>query len=227
MNIVIAYNQPWYEKIADNIFKKNQKVKVFTITDPSSLNEAVLEEIDPYYIFFPHWSYIIKEDIYSKYKCVIFHMTDLPFGRGGSPLQNLISRGIYETKISALQCVKELDAGPIYLKKSYSLFGNAEEIYMRASDTIEDMIQYIIEFDPKPKPQQGEVVEFARRTPEEGNIENVEGLQEAFDYIRMLDAEGYPKAFVEVGNFIIEFERASLKKDHVHADVKIKLKEGK
>jgi methionyl-tRNA formyltransferase len=44
-------------------------------------------------------------------------MTDLPFGRGGSPLQNLISRKIYNTKLSAIRVVKELDAGPVFLKK--------------------------------------------------------------------------------------------------------------
>ena len=32
------------------------------------------------------------QEIHENYKCIIFHMTDLPFGRGGSPLQNLISR---------------------------------------------------------------------------------------------------------------------------------------
>ena len=40
-------------------------------------------------------------------------MTDLPYGRGGSPLQNLIVRGHKETKISAIKVVKELDAGPV------------------------------------------------------------------------------------------------------------------
>ena len=48
-------------------------------------------------------------------------MTDLPYGRGGSPLQNLIINGHKETMMSALRCVQELDAGPIYLKKN-SLF---------------------------------------------------------------------------------------------------------
>ena len=48
-------------------------------------------------------------------------MTDVPFGRGGSPLQNLISRGIYETKISAFRCVAEMDAGPVYPKRPFSL----------------------------------------------------------------------------------------------------------
>ena len=43
-------------------------------------------------------------------------MTDLPYGRGGSPLQNLIARGFLETKISAILVEKQLDAGPVYLK---------------------------------------------------------------------------------------------------------------
>ena len=59
-------------------------------------------------------------------------MTDLPFGRGGSPLQNLITRGISKTKISALRCNEEIDAGPIYLKRPLSLHGSAEEIYQLA-----------------------------------------------------------------------------------------------
>jgi len=37
-------------------------------------------------------------------------MTDVPYGRGGSPLQNLIVRGHTETKLTALRCVRDLDA---------------------------------------------------------------------------------------------------------------------
>ena len=67
-------------------------------------------------------------------------MTDLPFGRGGSPLQNLIERGIYETKLSALRCCKELDGGDIYLKRPLSLWGTAEEIYLRAAELTKEMM---------------------------------------------------------------------------------------
>ena len=37
----------------------------------------------------------------------------------------------------------------------------------------------------------------------------------------MLDAEGYPPAFVKVGPFRLEFTRASRRTNHIHADVKI------
>src|SRR5690606_11027565 len=105
-----------------------------------------LNHISPNKIFIPHWSYLIHEEIFSNFECVVFHMTDLPFGRGGSPLQNLISRGYKETKISALKVTKELDAGDIYLKKSLSLLGSAEEIFIRANNQIEKMIYEIVVF---------------------------------------------------------------------------------
>lgn len=37
----------------------------------------------------------------------------------------------------------------------------------------------------------------------------------------MLDAEGYPQAFLNIGNLRLMFNRASLKKDRILADVTI------
>jgi len=37
--------------------------------------------------------WIILKEIFENYEIILFHMTDLPYGRGGSPLQNLIVRG--------------------------------------------------------------------------------------------------------------------------------------
>jgi methionyl-tRNA formyltransferase len=148
-------------------------------------------------------------------------MTDLPFGRGGSPLQNLIVRGYDTTKLTALQCVDELDAGPVYLKRDLSLLGTADEIMLRASSLMTDMISNILALGPQPKAQEGDVIRFKRRTREDGNMLSLQSLGEVFDYIRMLDGEGYPPAFVEVGLFRLEFTRASLKMGEVLSDVKI------
>lgn len=227
MKIIIAYNKTRYKHIARNIAEKFPNITIHEIENQDQLTESYLKEINPDYIFFPHWSYIIKEEIYENYNCVMFHMTDLPFGRGGSPLQNLIARGIYETKLSAFKCVKELDAGPIYFKKGLSLYGSAEEIFLRASVKIEEMIECIIQNHPIPVAQSGEVIEFERRKPYEGDLSKLESLIEVYDYIRMLDAEDYPRAFIEIGDFRFEFERASLKKGEILADVRIQLKEGK
>ena len=154
-------------------------------------------------------------------------MTDLPYGRGGSPLQNLIQRGIYETKITALQCAEGLDAGPIYIKKPFSLFGSAEEIYIRASEIIGEMIKEIIKIDIKPTPQMGVPTLFKRRTPQQSDMANLTELSQIFDYIRMLDAEGYPPAFFETDYFRLEFTRAKRENGFILADVKIKKKDCK
>jgi methionyl-tRNA formyltransferase len=219
---VLASNRPWNRNMIERLVAKTGSNFVL-VSDPGNLTLANLVSINPRFVFLPHWSHRIDTGIYEQFECVIFHMTDLPFGRGGSPLQNLIARGIYETKITALRCTEELDAGPVYLKKPLSLHGSAEEIFLRASDAIEDMIVEILEKLPGPLPQEGVPTVFKRRTPEEGNLAAAQSLQQAFDLIRMLDAEGYPNAFLHIGPFKLEFSRASRKTDQVVADVRISL----
>jgi len=220
MSYIIAYNRPWCGTLSGRLEKKTNE-NFIAIDKKEDLNQAYLNSINPEYIFFPHWSYIITEEIYQNFNCVIFHMTDLPYGRGGSPLQNLIVRGHWETMISAIRCVKEIDAGPVYLKKPLSLLGNAEEIFIRANQIIEEMIVEILDTNPQPEPQTGEVEKFTRRKPEDGDWSGTKSLDEVFDYIRMLDAEGYPPAYVRFGDYKLEFSRASRKVGAVVANVKI------
>ena len=226
MSYVIATSRNLYNSLPENLQKHFNKM--FTlINQQDDLNLENIRAINPRYIFFPHWSYKIPAEIYENFECIIFHMTDVPFGRGGSPLQNLIEREIYETNISALRCAADIDAGPVYYKNPFSLYGSAEEIYLRAAKVIEKMIVDIVKNEPNPTDQEGEIVYFKRRKPEDGNIAALENLEEVFDYIRMLDAENYPKAFIEIGNFRFEFQRACLKQGKVISDVIITCKEEK
>ena len=197
---------------------ENSKYPV--IRDKEDLTLRRLKLVKPRYVFFPFWSHKIPPELHENYECVIFHTSDLPYGRGGSPIQNLIKQGIYETQVTALRCVEEFDAGPIYLKHPVSLHGTAEEIYIRLEATIKDMIQYIRIYKPSPQPQKGEAFYFMRRG--EQNLEKALTVRQAYDYIRMLDAEGYPPAYIEAGPFRFEFCRASLKRGHIKADVTIK-----
>lgn len=222
---VIASTRPWNRDMTMRLINK-VGADFILISDPSDLTYENLKRLKPRFIFFPHWSFLISSQVFEEFECVIFHMTDLPYGRGGSPLQNLITRGIYETCISAIRCVKEVDAGPIYLKRALSLYGSAEEIFIRAADVMEDMILEIIEKLPEPRPQIGIPISFERRKPSDGNISELKSLVEAFDVIRMLDADGYPKAFLHIGNFKMEFSRASLRLGEVIADVRISLRDG-
>jgi methionyl-tRNA formyltransferase len=151
-------------------------------------------------------------------------MTDLPFGRGGSPLQNLIVRGHSETVLTALRMTEELDAGPVYLKTRLNLDGSASEIYGRAADLVFDLIGKIVADQPTPKPQQGEVVSFERRKPEDSRLPQRGSLEQLFDHIRMLDAETYPTAFIDSGDYRLEFENAKLDDGVLRAQVAVRIR---
>lgn len=225
MRYVIASSNILYKDFPDRLKETYNDFEFVLIDKQEDLNYENLKRFDPNYIFFPHWSHLIPENIFMNFECVIFHMTDVPFGRGGSPLQNLIARGIYETKITALKCEKGIDSGPVYLKMPLSLYGTAEEIFLRAKPIIEKMIIYIMDNKPSPSIQEGESVFFPRRKPGESNMEDLSDIEQVYDYIRMLDTVGYPKAFLETKHMRLEFERVSLKNGHLMADVKIIKKE--
>jgi methionyl-tRNA formyltransferase len=208
--ILIATIKSWNINNAEE-FKHNNKEKydVFIVSQKEDLNKEFVDKIKPDYIFFPHWSWIIPPEIYENFECIVFHMTDLPYGRGGSPLQNLIVNKVYNTKISAIQVEAGLDTGKIFLKEPFYVgVGSAQEIFQKISNLVFfKMIPEILEKKLIPFAQAGEPLNFKRRLPEQSNLLNnaFEDEVDLYDFIRMLDAEGYPRAFVDVGKFKLEF----------------------
>lgn len=217
---IIAYSNSLYDQLFSGLSEN-----FIIINNKGDLNLSEIQKINPEYIFFPHWSYKITPEIYENFACVIFHMTDLPFGRGGSPLQNLIAREVYQTKISAIKCTKEIDAGPVYLKEDLALNGSAKEIYLRSAKIILKMIDKIVQENPQPKEQEGEVVIFKRRAKEDGDLKDLSSLQKIYDYIRMLDAEGYPNAFLRGDGVRFEFSEAEFDGEKIVAKVIIRKEE--
>jgi len=118
----------------------------------------------------------------------------------------------------------ELDAGPVYLKRPLRLAGTAHDIFQRAADLGMEMIQEIVQKEPEPVPQLGEPVLFKRRKPEQSKLPTDGDLYTLFDHIRMLDAPTYPLAFVEHGDFMLDFSQAILKDDEITARVSIRKK---
>jgi methionyl-tRNA formyltransferase len=222
---IVASIRNWHIRIYHEIIR-HYPGRWHLITEPQDLTVDKIRSLNPKYIFFPHWSHIVPSEILNTATCICFHETDLPYGRGGSPLQNLIVRGYKETVVTALKMSEELDAGPIYLKKPLSLEGLAEEIFIRAAYVVADMIKTIITENPKPEKQSGEPTIFRRRKPSQSRISADErNLSDLFDHIRMLDAEDYPRAFLEHGEFRYEISRPALKSGEILADVRIFRKE--
>jgi len=220
--LLLLSSRPWNSALADRLSRRLDR-PVESITATAQLTPEAVAAIDPQWIFVPHWSHWIPESIWGPWPTVVFHMTDLPYGRGGSPLQNLIQRGHTSTMLTALRCGAGLDAGDVYLKQPLSLHGSAEEIFLRADGLIEQMIERIVREKPMATPQQGEPVQFSRRSPAQSDLASCPQGDPAawYDQIRMLDAEGYPHAFLEAHGMRLEFRRVCQRSDGLHADVRI------
>ena len=63
-----------------------------------------------------------------------------------------------------------------------------------------------------------------RRISDNQIPQNTNSLESIYDEIRMRDEDGHPLAYIDYGNFRIEFRRASLRRDCVEADIKIYVK---
>ena len=80
------------------------------------------------------------------------------------------------------------------------------------------MIPQFLKGQIKAVPQEGEPVVFKRRTPEQSVIPEGLSPRQLYDYIRMLDGEGYPAAYKEAGDIKIYFKNARLQGEKVSAE---------
>tara|TARA_R100001129_G_scaffold183737_2_gene166872 strand:+ start:857 stop:1525 length:669 start_codon:yes stop_codon:yes gene_type:complete len=165
---------------------------------------------NPDWIFFLHWSSFVPAEIYENYRCVVIHTSNLPHGRGGSPLQNQILEGINESRVNALVMGEQLDAGAIYCSLPITLQGSLVDIWLSIADQAFHLIQNCVEHSPTPIEQQGDVHVYKRNKNNILPLEAEDDIVNIHKFIQMLDAEGYPSAFYDIGGFRLEFSRSKL-----------------
>lgn len=220
MTILIATSKQW--------FFDCEKTQEFSdldtkwVSNPEELSDLLLAGVKPDFICFPHWNWKVTKDVYERFLCVVFHVAPLPFGRGGSPIQNLILRGVTEAPVNALIMGSKLDAGDILLQENISLEGKLSDIFSRIAKVVQRQIVLISKGSFKQTPQTGESTIFRRLSEADNQIlHNDHTLISTYDRIRMVDAPEYPNAFRVIEGFKLEFYDASLRDAHIEAKVKI------
>ena len=187
---------------------KNFGKKYEIINSPDQLSR-IQKSYTSGVILFPHWSWKIPSEVLKKFVCIGFHPTDLPFGRGGSPFQNLIRKGISETVVTSFLICEQMDGGEILHQSPFKIpKTNIQFILETYATIIENQIRTLMENSVMPRKQIGEVIHFSRIKDNLLNFEKME-LEQIFDEIRMVDGDGYKPARIEYMNHTLFFSDAS------------------
>jgi len=216
---VIAYSKDWFKDHPKS--DEFRDLGLIEISKKEDLNFENLKKINPRYIFFPHWNWKVSSEIYENFECVVFHTAPLPYGRGGSPIQNLIIRGIERSPVCALKMTDVLDGGPIYDSLEITLDGNIEEIFSKIAKCVEELILKICRSNPMPSPQKGDVLAFRRLSYADNELLEAYSIKELYDRIRMVDGEGYQRAYIKFGDYKIEFSDSQILNNELLAKIRI------
>jgi len=216
--IFCAY-RPWAIELFEKLTKNN--TDFILIKNPKKLTYKFVAKINPKFIFFPDWSWIIPENIVNNFECICIHESDLPKFRGGSPIQNQIIRGIKKTKSTAFLMNNELDAGSILLKRVLSLEGSLDQIFKRMIENDYKIIHQIMNGKYNLKKQTGKPTLYKRRTPKQSELKNLNYSKlYLYNFIRMLD-DPYPNAFIKIGKKKIVFKSAKFNGKKLSCEVEI------
>lgn len=134
---------------------------------------------------------------------LVVHESDLPKGRGFSPVTWQVLEGKNIIPIKLIEMAEEVDAGPIVFESEIVLEGNEliEEIRQKQGKlTIDLCLQYLNSPNyPVGKLQSGEPTFYQRRRPEHSCIDTSKSLDEVFNLLRVVDNEKYPAFFMKNG----------------------------
>lgn len=134
----------------------------------------------------------------NKYNIVI-HASDLPQGKGFSPLQWQILKGKDCITLTLFNAVKDLDAGDYFLKEKICFEGHElldelqNKMGVKINQMAERFIQNLNNF--KPLKQKGESSFYPRRTQNDDKLDPQKSIIELFNHFRIANNNDYPLFF--------------------------------
>lgn len=152
---------------------------------------------------------IIPKKYLSKSKInLVPHESNLPKGKGMSPLTWQILQGKRKVFFSLIEANSKIDNGMIYYKKQKIIPKNAlfNEIKKIQFDENLKLILKFIKFykikkkAPKSKPQFGKSTFYKKRTPKDSEIKITDTILSQFNLLRIVDNKNYPAFFKIYGN---------------------------
>jgi len=156
--------------------------------------------------FFLGFEEIVGRDILDKHKNnLVVHESDLPKGKGMSPMTWQVLEGQNEITISLFEMTDELDSGDIYLQDVINFNGTEllDEIRSKQAQYTFSLCNSFIRGYPTiirvKKKQNGKSSFYCSRDPEDSMLDVNKTIVEQFNLLRVVDNERYPAFFKHKG----------------------------
>lgn len=156
---------------------------------------------------------IVRTEVRERYRhTLVIHASDLPRGRGWSPMAWDILNGAEDITVSLLSAEDGVDCGPIWQKRRFAVDGSEllSELNERLFEVELELMDWALDNcdSTVPAPQKGEVSAWPKRTPADSEVDPTLPLTESFDIIRMADPERFPAFFAYRGaKYTIRLEK--------------------
>lgn len=143
---------------------------------------------------------------------VIVHPSNLPIGRGFSPLAWQILEGKNIVPVTLFEATECVDEGDIYLSDVIRLNGtelNDEIKEKQGIVTIDLCLKYVKLFGTHvPIKQKGEATYFMKRGPLDSQLDPNKTIAEQFNLLRIVDNKRYPAFFNYSGcDYVVEIKK--------------------
>jgi len=143
---------------------------------------------------------IIPEETRRRYRaCLVVHASDLPKGRGWSPLTWQVVEGQSCITVTLLEAADAIDSGRVWRKIQMKLQGHelCDEINSVLFDAEQQLMDFAVDnIDTvNPVEQSGQATYYPRRTAADSRLDVNRSLAEQFDLLRIVDSQRYPAYF--------------------------------
>ena len=144
----------------------------------------------------------IKQLNLNKYNLIV-HESNLPSGKGWSPLTWQILEGENKIPVTLIEATDSFDSGEIYLQKNLVLKGHElvnELRDLQGTATIDIILEFITNIKTIQSVKQiGEETFYPRRNHSNSELDIHKTISEQFNLLRVVDNDRYPAFFIKDG----------------------------
>ncbi|MDR2438720.1 MAG: hypothetical protein LBE12_05035 [Planctomycetaceae bacterium] len=166
---------------------------------------------------------ILKKEHLSKHKHnIVVHSSNLPQGKGMSPLTWQILEDKNTIPDTLFEAIESLDAGKIYIQDCVIFEGHElinELRYVMGQKDFDMCIEFINRYPEiieTGKEQIGESSYYSRRTADDSELDINKSIKEQFNLLRVVDNENYPAFFNYKGHkYILKIYKTEINNSNI------------